>query len=321
MFSTTRIVVIGGSGHIGSYLTPRLVNQGFSVANVSRLQREPYVPNSAWKQVKQVVLDRTALEQDGSFGARILDLKPDVVIDLTCYLLASAHLLVEALRGKISHFLHCGTIWVHGTSSVRPTEEADSRQPMGDYGIRKVAIESYLLNEAKESGFPATILHPGHLVGVGWTPINPVGNFSLPIFARLAKGQEICLPEQGSARLHHVHADDVAQAFEKSIQNRSAALGEAFHVVSPAPVTLSNYAQTVAGWFGKEAQLTYAAWNDWAKSWPEKDAQISWGHVVRSSNCSIEKGRRLLGYQPRYTSLEAVKESLFSLIDARLLEI
>lgn len=321
MSPITRIAVIGGSGHIGSYLTPRLVNGGSSVVNISRSQRQPYLPHPAWKQVEQVVLDRTILEQDGSFGSRILNLKPDVVVDLTCYFPTSAQLLVEALRGRISHFLHCGTIWVHGEASDRPTTEADERRPFGDYALRKVAIESYLLNEAKENGFPVTILHPGHLVGVGWTPINPVGNFSLSVFSRLAKGQEVCLPNQGSARLHHVHADDVAQAFEKSIRNRSAAIGEAFHVVSPAPVTLSNYAQTVADWFGKEAQPTYAAWDDWAKSWPEKDAQISWGHVVRSSNCSIEKARRLIEYEPRYTSLDAVKESLFSLIDAGLLEI
>ena len=33
-----RIVIIGGSGHIGSYLTPRLVESGHQVIVVSRSQ-------------------------------------------------------------------------------------------------------------------------------------------------------------------------------------------------------------------------------------------------------------------------------------------
>ena len=32
----TRVVVIGGSGHVGTYLVPRLVEAGFEVVNVSR---------------------------------------------------------------------------------------------------------------------------------------------------------------------------------------------------------------------------------------------------------------------------------------------
>ena len=42
------------------------------------------------------------------------DARPDVVIDLTCYTPESTVHLVESLRGRVGHFLHCGTIWVHG---------------------------------------------------------------------------------------------------------------------------------------------------------------------------------------------------------------
>ena len=32
-----------------------------------------------------------------------------------------------------------------------------------------------LLAEARRTGFPATALHPGHIVGPGWAPLNPAG--------------------------------------------------------------------------------------------------------------------------------------------------
>jgi nucleoside-diphosphate-sugar epimerase len=306
-----RAVIIGGTGHIGTYLTPRLVEAGLEVVNVSRSQRQPYQPHAAWRQVRQVALDRAAEEKPGQFGERIAELEPDIVIDLTCYLLESAQLLVESLRGRISHFLHCGTIWVHGAPVEAPATEEQPREPFGEYGCRKAAIEAYLLGEARRNGFPATVLHPGHLVGIGWIPINPAGNFNPKVFFDLAGGEEISLPNFGRECLHHVHASDVAQAFLASLNNWSSAVGESFHVVSPAALTLYGYARAVAGWFGQEARLKFLPWEQWKETVSEKDAQITWGHIAHSSNCSIRKAQRLLGYQPRYSSLEAIRESIF----------
>ena len=57
--------------------------------------------------------------------------------------------------------------------------------------------------------------------------------------------------------VHHVHADDVAQSFMCALARRSVAVGESFHVVSSAALTLRGYAQSVARWFGQEAKLHY----------------------------------------------------------------
>ena len=72
-----KCIVIGGTGHIGTYLIPRLVDLGADVTVVSRQQREPYQPNGAWKKVKQVSLDREALEKQNTFGEKICELNPD----------------------------------------------------------------------------------------------------------------------------------------------------------------------------------------------------------------------------------------------------
>jgi nucleoside-diphosphate-sugar epimerase len=316
-----RVIVIGGTGHIGTYLVPRLVEAGHAVTNVSRSQRQPYTGAAAWRKVEQFTLDRAVEEGAGQFGKRLLEAKPDVVIDLTCYTLESARQLVEALRGHVSHLLHCGTIWVHGVSVEVPTTEEQARFPFGEYGCRKAAIEEYLLAEARHNGLPVTILHPGHLVGKGWAPLNPLGNFNTKVFADLAQGKEICMPNLGRECVHHVHADDVSQAFVKAIANWSAAVGESFHVVSPAALTLYGYAQGVAGWFGKEAQLKFLPWDEWKQTVAEKEAEITWGHVARSPNCSIEKAKRLIGYQPRYRSLEATREAVFALIEDKVISV
>ena len=192
-----RIVVIGGSGHIGSYLSPMLVEAGHTVTCVSRGLRQPYHEHQAWSRIEQLVLDRAVEETRNEFGNAIAKLGADAVIDLTCYTVSSAEQLVNALRGRIGHFLHCGTIWIHGHSVQVPTTEDAPREPFGEYGCRKLAIENYLLAEFQATGFPVTLIHPGHLVGTGWMPINPAGNFNPEIFASLAGGPRSVATQPG----------------------------------------------------------------------------------------------------------------------------
>ncbi len=310
-----RIVVIGGSGHVGSFLVPRLVVAGHDVIVVSRGGQSPYHAHRAWQHFELHAIDRDKAEADGSFGGKILALKPDAVIDLICFKLDSARHLVEALRDDIQHLLHCGSIWVHGPSAIVPTTEAQPRKPFGEYGIQKAAIEAYLLDEARRTGFPATVLHPGHLVGPGWAPLNPAGNFNLDVFNLLAAGEEVSLPNLGLETVHHVHADDVAQAFELALDNWMSAVGENFHVTSPAALTLRGYAEAISTWFGRPAQLRFAPLDAWKTTVCAEDAGPTIDHVSRSSICSIAKAERLLGYAPRYTSLQAVEESLQWLIE------
>ncbi len=46
-----------------------------------------------------------------------------------------------------------------------------------------------------------------------------------------------------------------------------------------------------------------------------RDAAVTEDHIRHSPHCSIEKARRLLGYEPRYTPLQAVEESVAWLLE------
>ena len=309
-----RVLVIGGTGHIGTYLVPALVESGHETVVLARGKRAPYQRRPAWEKVQRIECDRRAEEKTGTFAARVKELKPDVVVDLICYSLEQCQPLASALRGQVKHFLHCGTIWIYGPTEVAPTPEDFPRRPVGEYGVRKAAIEAFLIDEARRGNLPATCVHPGHIVGPGWPPINPAGHVGLKIWEELARGDEVLLPDQGLATLHHVHAADVAGVFLAALANGSASVGECFHAVSPAALTLRGYAGAVAGWFGREAKLSFAPWDEWKARVPANDADCAWEHISRSPCASMDKARRLLGFTPRYTSLEATREALNWLI-------
>lgn len=311
-----RIVVIGGTGHIGSYLVPRLVTAGHEVVVVSRGGREPYHPDATWARVRRVTADRAAEDAAGRFGRRVAELDADVVVDLVCYTVASARSLAEALAGSVGQLLHCGTIWVHGYSTEVPATEDGVRRPFGDYGRDKLAVESYLLRQSRAGGLPTTVLHPGHISGPGWPPIGPAGNLDLDVFGKLARAEEVMLPNFGLETVHHVHADDVAQAFCRAIERRSVAVGEAFHVCAPQAVSLRGYAEAVAAWFGQPARLAFAPYDQWASTVDPAAAALTIDHIGHSPNASIAKARELLGFVPRYSSLQTVRSALAWLIDA-----
>jgi nucleoside-diphosphate-sugar epimerase len=189
------------------------------------------------------------------------------------------------------------------------------RQPLEVYGRQKLAIEEYLLAKTWRGELSCTVLHPGHIVGVGHRPVNPSGNKSLRVWERIGRGEELVLPNLGLETVHHVHADDVAQAFVKAMEYRSASVGEAFLVVSEAALSLRGFAEKMYRWFGQQPNLSFLPWEKWRQQASEEDAKLTWEHISHSPCYSIAKAKRLLGYQPRYSSFQAVCESVQWLID------
>ncbi|MGN8024773.1 NAD-dependent epimerase/dehydratase family protein [Microbacterium sp. 22242] len=319
-----KIVVIGGSGHIGTYLVPRLVRAGHQVVSLTRSGRTRYASSPEWEQVTHVAVDREQQDADGTFGQTVLAQEPDVVIDLVCFSLKSAMALVEALRGKVDHLIHCGSIWRYGPSRKLPIAEgsASAGDPFDEYGVQKAAIAQMLKDETASGGLVTTSIHPGHIVGPGWHPTGPLGNINPAVWQAVSAGDTVQVPGSGTESMHHVHADDVAQAFQLAVDNRETAAGEDFNIVAPTALTVRGYLEIASGWFGQSVSMESISWDDYRATVTEEDyAPQSWGHLHRSHVFSIEKAKRLLGYAPAYEPEQAILESVRWLIENDQLDV
>jgi nucleoside-diphosphate-sugar epimerase len=316
-----RIMVIGGTGHVGTYLVPRLVGAGHEVICLTRGLSRPYTDHVAWNDVERIVVDREAEDQAGTFAGRVADLSPDVVIDMVCFTVDSARHLVDGLRGRVDHLISCGSIWMHGPSLKLPLHEDSVTTPFGEYGIQKAAIARLLREETERGGLATTTLHPGHISGPGWQPINPVGNLDPQVWRTLAAGGELLVPGIGAELMHHVHADDVAQAFQLAVEQREAAAGQAFHATAASALTVRGFAEIAAGWFGREANLRLVSWEEFRAQTEPAFYEQSWDHLSRSQYASIDKAHRLLGYAPAYEPEAAVRQAVTWLIDNGELEL
>jgi nucleoside-diphosphate-sugar epimerase len=304
-----RVVVVGATGHIGTYLVPRLVRAGYEVVALSRGVRDPYRRAPEWRSVKQITVDRQAEDVSGTFGERVAGLRPDAVVDLLCFTGASAQQLVDALRPIRPLLVHCGSIWVHGPALRVPVAENEPRTPYGEYGMGKAEIEALLHRETLAGGVPSVVLHPGHVSGPGWPVITAAGNLDPEVWTRLALGEPLALPDHGLGVLHHVHADDVAQAFERAL-TRPTAIGSSLHVASEQAMTLRGLAAGVAGWFGRQPVLDFVEWEEFERRVGAEHATMSREHVFRSIAASTARAREVLGYVPRHTSLDTLHEAL-----------
>jgi len=318
-----KILVVGGTGHIGSYLVPRLVMAGHQVRVVARHPQPQYTDaRLCWQQVEWITADRRAEEEEGTWKQRMEGIEADVVVDLICFTPEQNQLMCEAFKSRIRHFLHCGTIWSYGPTEKAPYEERFPRKPVTDYGIKKAQIEADLLDAYQTQGFPVTVIHPGHISGRKWLPIDPQGSRDgVGIYRRLARREKVQLPDLGLATLHHVHGDDVAQLFQRAIDRREQALGESFSAVGPHAMSLLGCCNSVASLFGQVPDLEFVPLPRMQEFVSRESFQIIHDHVIHSPCSSIAKGQRLLGYQPRYTTEQIYVESIEYLFESGQLEI
>ena len=258
-------------------------------------------------------MDRAAEDAAGTFEQRVAALEAEVVVDMICFTPDSAGALVEALRGRSEHLVHCGTIWRYRVSLKQPMREDDTSPPFGEYGTQKAAIAELLATETRSGGLVTTVLSPA-ISGPGGAD-RAAGKSRPGRLVRRIRRPGYRRPGPRRRAHAHVHADDVAQAFQLAIEQRDAAAGESFNVVAPSALTARGFLAIAAGWFGQTARIRSVSWAEFRSGTTAEYADSSWQHLSRSQYASIEKARTLLGYAPAFEPEAAVLEGIRWLID------
>lgn len=313
-----KAVVIGGYGHIGAYLVPRLVNEGgYDVAVIARNKRLPYTADDpAWEKVTHLSCDRAAMTAEGKFGKMIAEMKPELVFDAVCYTAEQAAELCEPLAASSpdTKLIEVGSIWVYGYPIETPVTENHVHNATCDYGKGKTNIENYLRELSKAGKLNTTVLHPGHICGNGWCPITPQANFNPEVFKTIVRGGELLLPNDGNANIHPVHSDDIAGLTMAVLANPDKSNGEAFNAVAKHAVTLRGYAEAMFERFGHKPDIAYLPFADYAKEVTPEDADATLEHISHNPCCSMEKAEKLLGFVPEHSVFDTVEAAVRKMI-------
>jgi len=286
--------VTGANGFVGSFITKRLREEGIRVRALARRpEAEAEVRSLGAEPVRGSMTEPTSL-RDALSGAHYVvhcaatgsdDMAEAMAINAT----GTATLVEAAKASGCERFVHISTLGVY---DLEGREVIDESTPMVTttrwaYAASKAEAERHVL-EAIRQGLPAVILRPPAILGV-----HPTSTWGHIVPQSIAAGR-FAVAGNGEGHFFYVHVRNLAEAVVLSLRSQ-AAVGQAFDIVD-GHVTWRHYAEHFRS--GPLATM------------PESQAPAFMRTRARFPG---EKARRLLGYSPRYSFEDVMRETQQSL--------
>jgi nucleoside-diphosphate-sugar epimerase len=258
-----RVLLIGGTRFVGPLLAWRLLAGGHRVTVLTRGQQ----PDALGDRVEHLRADRTTR----AFREVLRGRDFDACVDLAAYSGDDGRGAVEALGGRVGHYLMISTGQVylvrdHGAGAGRPSREEDyegpvmPRPPDGspdlpewEYGAGKRACEDALAEAYERVRFPAT--------RVRIPMVNGERDYHRRVEGylwRLLDAGPVLLPDGGAARTRHVYGGEVAR-FVAGLLGKPATFGRAFNLAQEETPTLAELVSRLAAHLGARADLVPVA--------------------------------------------------------------
>ncbi len=294
-----KILVIGGTGHIGTFLVPKLIQNGHEVYVGTRgntTQRDA----CAFESAKLITCD---VSKDES----VLGLKKygfDTIVDFP----GAAYRLWELLGDSVPHIVACGSLWMYGYPHVIPTPE--ETQEVCWYAGHKKRYEQLLemIGEAHRKQTVVTGMMISNVCGPGKIPINQYGRRSLDDHRDMQAGKTVYIPDGAECLIGPCDADDIAEAFALAVEKRENAANQLFNIGAAYSLTTSEFVKTYGDIYGVELTIKKVSWERYITEInPEQSA---WWHFYAHMLPDISKAKKLLGYAPKYTPEQTMQRAV-----------
>ncbi|MBB5399182.1 NAD-dependent epimerase/dehydratase family protein [Paraburkholderia youngii] len=288
-----KIFVTGASGFIGGSIAAHLARAGHQVRGLIR------------KPEHSAELQRLGIEPViGTLDDRALLIAEAQAADAVINAASSDHegavrALIDGLAGSGKVFLHTSGSSIVGDASggeageARIYHEDALPTPSADKAAR-VAIDQLVLDAAQRNVRSAVLCNTliyGHGAVAGSASVQ------LPRLVRQAQKSGVVRHVGSGGNIwSNVHIDDVAELYRLALDKTPAGT---FYFVESGEASFSDMSAAIA-----RAMKLGAPQN-----WPLEDAKQEWGYEMASyglgSNSRVrgERARRLLGWQPRRTSV------------------
>ncbi|KPK86531.1 MAG: hypothetical protein AMJ81_01055 [Phycisphaerae bacterium SM23_33] len=300
-------MVIGGTGHIGGFLVPQLVELGHEVLVATR-GRRPRPAGKAWEKVKLLKVPET------DRPAFLAEQGCDALIDIVQ---AQATAVYEALRDRCRHFIWCGSLWMLGPPAVVPTPEVRFGPALVEAYQRRMDELVELQRCARRDGVAFTAILPPNICGPGKVPLEMSGGRDIEVHRAHARGEPVTLFRGCNTLIGPCDAEDVAQGFWRAVESPDAAAGELFNVGSAYALTATQMVELFSEIHGVAIPIRRVSFEQFTR---EVMPDVGANNHFRFHMCpDISKARRELGYQPKYTPESTMARAVEWMRQQRLL--
>lgn len=299
--SSRRVLVTGGGGYVGAQLVPSLLAAGHAVTVLDTFWYGIGVlgPVAAHPTLQLVTGDiRSAADVRRSLSGctdviHLACISNDPSYDLDPTLgreinyTAFAPLVALAKDSGVTRFIYASSSSVYGVKDEPEVTEDLPLTPLTDYSTFKAQCEEILL-DAVDSDFTGVIVRPATVCG--YSPRQRL-DLTVNILTNHAVNRGVIRVFGGSQYRPNLHIDDMCRAYLQLLAEPAERLqGQVFNIGSDN-LTVDAIAQIVQANTPAATDLVHEATDD-----------------LRSYRISSQRIRDALGFEPRLTVADAVRD-------------
>jgi len=303
----SRTLVTGGAGFIGSHIVDKLIAADADVTVLDNLDTGKMENIAQHKQnrnfhfikgdickfsiVKQLVKDADAVFNLAAIASVHRSFENPVLVN-DVNVKGTLNLLKASLDSDVKRFIQISSAAVYGDASTVPVREDVNPMPLSPYAVSKLAAENYAMVFNKIYGLETVCLRYFNVYG----PRQAYNDYSgaITIFANeIAAHRQPKIFGDGKQTRDFVFVEDAVSATMLALTEKNA-VGETFNIASGKATTINKIVQILQKLIDKKN----------LKPAHEKPREGD----IRHSYASIEKARKLLGYEPVFSLENGLKK-------------
>ena len=305
-----RILLTGGAGFLGINLARHLLDRDHEVASLD-IADFAYPERDRVSDITGDIRDRAVVDRamEGIdfvvHAAAALPLYPADEIYSTD-VQGTRNVIESASQHGVQRFIHISSTAVYGIPDHHPLHEDNPRIGVGAYGDAKVQAEDICFG-FRDQGMIVPVIRPKSFVGP-----ERLGVFAL--FYDWAKdGHGFPMLGDGSNRYQLLDVADLCDAIYLCITLDSETVNDTFNIGAKDYATMREDYQAVLDYAGFGKQITGlpsepAIWLLRLLESLQISPLYKWVYetAAKDSFISIERAEKKLGFQPRYSNIDAL---------------
>ena len=304
MLAFSDVLITGGAGYVGAVLVPKLLAQGIKVRvldlfvfgspedvfpevyqhpNLIQIRGDLRDAETVQKALQgcDAVIHLACISNDPSF-----ELDPDLGTSIN--LDAFGPLVDAALQAGVKRFIYASSSSVYGIKTEPNVSEDLPLDPLTDYSKFKAACEEILLNKTRDQDMVPLIIRPATVCG--YSPRLRL-DLTVNILTHHAVKNRRIRVFGGSQKRPNIHIQDMTDLYLWALTWPDEKIARKIYNVGYENHTVQDIAEMVKKGVGEDVEIATESSDD-----------------LRSYHISSAKILKELGFAPRYTLDDAIKE-------------